>query len=118
DSGSTDPSTSCIESFSVAFEAPPSSGDCKVTIIPSTYGEPTAVYYFAAPTDVEKSVACERLEGPLLGRCMRTLGVIALGTTSADDMKQLRADLGVTGSSFHAAIQCARAIANPNKTVT
>jgi len=119
DSGTSDPS--CTQSFSFTFDAPPASGDCKVTLTAYTYGDGThqAVYFFAAPT-ADETVSCEALEGPSLGTCRRELGTIALGSSSASQIAALENILGLYSSetTFTAELSCAHALDGAERTVT
>jgi hypothetical protein len=109
DSGSSAPeapSADCTESFAFTMNAPKAVGDCKLTL--SAYGSSDAsiaVYYFAAPAASEV-VRCEALEGPLPGRCVREVDVVAFGSTTTGDVAALRRALGMTGSTFSASLSC------------
>ncbi len=111
-------SPSCEDSFAVAFDAPADYGNCKleVSAYGSAYTGSAAIYYFAAPSADER-VQCEALEGPLPGRCVRVLGTIALGSTSAVDVVALRAAIGLTGKTFTVKLSCAHSAYEPTKDV-
>jgi hypothetical protein len=116
-SSSDSPSTSCIDSFVVAFPAPDASGDCKLTLASDAYDTiPIAIYYLGVP-DAGESLACETLEGPTFGRCVRELDLVTLASTNDAQMRALRTLIG-SATTFSATLSCAHSVSEPTKTVT
>jgi hypothetical protein len=115
DSGvSTSPSSECTSSFGITFDAPASSGDCKLTI--ASY-DATFDYFFATPEADDAREPCAAFGGPVPGECFRELGTIAFGSTSADDASALANALGYGTASFTATLSCAHGTATPPQDV-